>query len=217
MRISEARWISKTLLGLPPAEVSPLVNVGSSTGEFREVRQPHIDREVFAPLRAAKIQIVHADLKSAPGVDVAGDLMDEGVQATLRARGCRTVLSSNLLEHVRDPRAFAGAMRALVPKGGYLVVTVPRSYPFHADPIDTGFRPTPDEIAELFPKVELVRGEIVEDTTYARELIDQGPRKAVKKLLGALRPRGDAGRAQRDRLRWIARPFTTSCVVLRAT
>ena len=30
-----------------------------------------------------------------------------------------------------------------MPAGGYLVVSVPHSYPFHADPIDTLFRPSP--------------------------------------------------------------------------
>jgi len=213
MRETEARWISRQLAGLSLSAVSPLVNLGSSTSEFRTVKQPHIDREIFAPLRRAGATVIHADLKEDEGVDIAGDLLDPAIQHRLKQHRPRAALSSNLLEHVRDPSTIAKAMVAIVEPGGYLIVTVPRSYPYHADPIDTLFRPTPNELAALFPGTRVVAGEIVEDVTYGRELLAQGTR-AVRKLLGAMRPWGQAGRAQRDRLRWLFRPFSATCVVL---
>ncbi|MEJ7596862.1 MAG: hypothetical protein WKG01_03035 [Kofleriaceae bacterium] len=214
MRPTEAAWIANQLAALPIATISPFLNIGSSTAEFRERKQPHIDREIFAPLRAKGVEIIHADLKDAPGVDVAGDLADPQIQARLRERQPRAALSSNLLEHVRDPGQFARLMRSLVAPGGFVIVTVPRSYPFHADPIDTGFRPSPEELAALFPGTRLVVGEVVADSTYGAELWQRGPRRAVRSLLGALKPFGDAAKNRRDSLRWLVRPFTTSCVVL---
>ncbi len=216
MRLSEAEWISARLAELPHARCSPVLNLGSSTAEFRERRQPHIDRLIFAPLRAAGVPVIHADLKRAAGVDIAGDVLLPQVQDELRRRRPKVVLSSNLLEHVHDRDAFARAMVSLLEPGGLVIVTVPHSYPFHADPIDTGFRPTPDELAGLFPTMRRLRGEIVEDVTYAHDLWRRGPRRALRSLLGALRLRGDVARAQRDSLRWLARPFSTSCVVLEA-
>jgi len=219
MRIAEAKWIAARLAALPNERISPFLNIGSSTAEFREVRQPHIDRLIFAPLRARGVEVIHADLKQAPGVDVAGDLSDPAVQATLRARRAKIALSSNLLEHVQDPAAFAATIASLVEPGGTILVTVPRSYPYHADPIDTGFRPTPRALARLFPAHAIVDGEEVSDTTYGEELLGQGAaglRKGLKNVIGALRPYGDAARGQRDRLRWLFRPFTTSCVQLEA-
>lgn len=213
MRVTEARWIASRLAELSPEQCSPVLNLGSSTAEFRERRQPHIDELVFAPLRAAGITVIHADLKDAPGVDIAGDVLDPAVQQKLLMRTPRVVLSSNLLEHVTDRPTFARAMMALTPPGGRLIVTVPRSYPFHADPIDTGFRPSPDELAALFAQLRLTRGDIVADTTYAGELVRRGPRRALKALLGAVRP-GRVGRSYRDSLRWLHRPFTTTCIVL---
>jgi hypothetical protein len=62
VRVTEAQWIAKELARIPRDEVSPLVNIGSSTHEFRTKRQPHIDELIFAPLRAAKIDVIHADL-----------------------------------------------------------------------------------------------------------------------------------------------------------
>ena len=63
----------------------------------------------------------------------------------------RALLCCNVLEHVRDPGEFARRCGTLVMSGGVLAVTVPRSYPHHSDPIDTLYRPTPEEAAALFP------------------------------------------------------------------
>lgn len=217
MRPAEARWIAAQLAALPRAQISPLVNIGSSTREFREVRQPHIEALLFAPLRERGARVLHTDLKPEPGVDIAGDLGDPAVQAALRAHRPRAALTSNLLEHVTRPAELARAIGALVPPGGIVVATVPRSYPYHADPIDTGFRPTPAELAALFPGFALLRGEVVADSTYAGELFGDGLTglgKGVRSLAAAVRRRGEIGRAYRDRLRWLFRPFTTTCVVL---
>jgi hypothetical protein len=216
MRQSEARWIADRLAEQPVERLSPFLNVGSQTAEYRERKQPHIDRWIFAPLRERGVEIIHADLKSAPGVDIAGDITAPEVQQLVRARRPRAALSSNLLEHLRDPDTFARVLTSLVEPGGLVLVTVPRSYPYHADPIDTGFRPTPDQLAALFVGARLQRGEVVEDCTYAQELRRGGLRKTARSLVGALRPRGEVGRAQRDKLRWLFRPFTTSCVLLEA-
>jgi len=218
MRPTEARWIAAQLLELDPKAISPLVNIGSSTREFREVRQPHIEREIFAPLRARGVDVIHTDLKAQDGVDIAGDLFDPAVQAALHARTPRSALTSNLLEHVTKPAELAAAIGALVEPGGILIATVPRSYPYHADPIDTGFRPSPAELAALFPSFDLLRGEEVADATYAHDLLGHGLAglaKGARDLLAAVRRRGDIARAYRDRLRWLTRPFTTTCVVLR--
>lgn len=218
MRPTEARWIAQQLLAYPPERISPLINVGSSTAEFRERRKPHIDAEIFAPLRAAGVEVIHTDLKQQPGVDIAGDLLDPAVQAQLRARRPRAALCSNLLEHVPSPVAFARAITALLEPGALVIVTVPRSYPYHADPIDTGFRPSPDELAALFAGCTVRRAEVVADTSYSQELRALGARrgalKGLRNLVGAMRPRGDVGRSQRDHLRWLFKPYTTTCVVL---
>jgi hypothetical protein len=214
MRESEARWIADRLAELSVEQLSPFLNIGSSTEEYRTRKQPHIDRLIFAPLRSRGVEVVHSDLKMQPGVDIAGDLTEEAVQNQLRARGFKAALSSNLLEHVRDREGIARAIASCVAPGGIVIVTVPRSYPYHADPIDTGFRPTPDELAELFRPARLVRGEVVPDSTYAQELRRQPPLKAVRSLLGALRPTGEVAKAKRDKLRWLWKPFTTSCIVL---
>lgn len=219
MRQAEARWIGATLARLPLCDRGPLVNIGSSTREFREVKQPHIDHLVFAPLRAAGLAVIHTDLKMGDGIDVPGDLRDESVQSRLRAASPRVVLCSNVLEHVVHPHQVASIIESLLPRGGHAIITVPRSYPYHPDPIDTGFRPTPPELMSLFPSCSLVEGVVVEDRSFGHEIVRGGRAglsKGTRTILGALRVGNEVARAQRDKLRWLLRPFSTTCILIRA-
>lgn len=199
--------------------VSPLLNLGSSTRHFREVAKPHIARELFAPLEAAGIAVFHSDLKAAEGVDLAGDILDPAVRARLRARGFRSLICSNLLEHVRDRAAVTAACEQIVGPGGLILATVPTSYPFHADPIDTGYRPRPAELAAAFTRSEAVLMEELTGRTYAEDLKVRGSTFA-RELLGTLalvpifflRPK--SLRARLDRWRWYRRPFRVSIVLV---
>src|SRR3954468_14196161 len=168
----EAARLRQILLG--QRAVSPLLNLGSSTRAFREVAKPHIQDELFGPLEAAGIRIVHSDLKQADGVDLAGDIFDPAIRAELRARKFKCLLCSNLLEHVRDRAAVAAACEEIVGPGGLILATVPSSYPYHADPIDTGYRPAPAELARLFADSEPLLAEELAGRTYAEDIGARG-------------------------------------------
>ncbi len=217
MRVSEAESLKEVLLG--QADVSPLLNLGSSTRHFREVSQPHIQNVLFAPLEAAGIKIFHSDLKEGDGIDLAGDILDPKVADQLAAMQFKTVLLSNLLEHVTDRDAVAQACERIVGSGGHILVTVPKSYPYHPDPIDTLYRPSPEQLARLFKNSELTRATVVEDGTYADDLRRQG--LAPMRELGGLalrwltffrRTRGLLSRTHR--WLWYRRPYQTSVALL---
>jgi hypothetical protein len=106
--VAEAQRLGELLGRIPEERLSPLLNLGSSTLQFRTLGQPHIDRYVFAPLRARGCEIIHTDIKCEPGVDLVGDLTDAGFLDRLRALHVRSVLVSNLLEHVTDRRLIIG-------------------------------------------------------------------------------------------------------------
>src|SRR5262249_62253841 len=132
------------VLGRPtPEQVSPLVNRGSSTREFREERQPYIEQCIFAPLARRGVRAVHADLKQDDGVDIVGDIYDPAFQGEVRAIEPRLILCCNLLEHVSDRPRFAATCRDLLPPGGHLLLSAPHSFPSHLPPTDTLLRPPP--------------------------------------------------------------------------
>jgi hypothetical protein len=47
--VAEARWLGARLSALADDELFPLLNVGSSTLEYRTVDQPHVQQLVFDP------------------------------------------------------------------------------------------------------------------------------------------------------------------------
>lgn len=221
MRPEEASWIGKILAGYDLAGRT-VMNVGSSTGRFRTVTQPHIERKIFAPLEARGVRVIHSDMKEAEGVDLAGDLLDPDFRRQVHAIAPDVVLANNLFEHVRDRQTLADCLADLPGEHGRLIVSVPRAYPYHADPIDTGFRPTPAEIAEMFPGFRLEEQAVVESTTLWEDLNRQvGRSGAIKDVVWRLarlgvpfvRPRAWLGTA--SSLAWMWRKRSVSIASLR--
>jgi len=158
---AEARWLCGVLDAFPPERLSPLLNLGSSCTAYRESARPWIENEVFRPLRRRGVEFAHVDLRDLPGVDLRADLTDPADIARLRALGPKALLCCNLLEHVTDPRLLARHCLDLLAPGGVVFVTVPFSYPYHRDPIDTMFRPSPAELETLFARATMLDGLIL--------------------------------------------------------
>ena len=215
---AEAIRLREILLG--QGEISPLLNLGSSTRTFREQAKPHIERELFAPLRAAGVELVHSDLKQADGVDLAGDILDPAVRAALKGRGFRALLIANMLEHVRDREAVIAACEEIVGPGGLILATVPSSFPYHADPIDTGYRPVPAELAAAFRGSEALLTEEVRGRTWREEIAARGS-SVLRELAGTLgfglisfaRPK--SFRARLSRWLWYRRPYAVALALVR--
>lgn len=218
MRPEEAQTLAEWVLGLglPPGSVC--LNIGSSTGHFRESDQPHIAALFIRPLEAAGIRFVHCDMKDAPGVDEVGDILDPAFRARLKRHGARLLVCSNLLEHLRDPRAFARACGDLVAEGGYGLFSVPSSYPYHPDPIDTMLRPAPGELAAMLPGWKVARAGELETGSYWKDLKKTGRpiyrliRHAGRVALPFYRPH--SWRTNASRLLWLARSYRVSIVLL---
>lgn len=215
MLFNESKWIGDTLTSMDPVELSPLVNLGSSTEAFRTSIQPHIDQNILAPLRSRSVQLIHSDLSGGEGIDVSGSIYDAGVMRRLLERQPRSVLCSNMFEHVTDRPALADSLTRMLPSGGILIVTVPHSFPYHPDPIDSYFRPDPDAIHALLPQFDLIRGEIVECGT----LLDRyrGSRDfMVSQIVGSIVPY-PPGKWLRSLHHWcwLFRTYKVACVVLR--
>jgi hypothetical protein len=165
----EARWIRSTIEAYFKPEDFPLLNVGSATATFRKKVQPHIHEHIFAPLEEKSLQVLHADIKTDDGVDIAGDLNDPEFRKKLRGQNVKSVLCSNLLEHLEDPHSICGSLLEVITPGGLILVTVPHSFPFHKDPIDTMLRPSVTELHSFFPGTEIISSAIADDNDNFRK------------------------------------------------
>ena len=211
----EAEWLGRTIRALDARELSPMLNIGSSTGEFVTKHQPWIDAQVFRTLREKGVKVVNCDMKEAPGVDLVGDLADPSFLERLSLQKFKSVLCANLLEHVENRAQIARTLASLVTSGGRLLVSGPHRYPYHPDPIDTMFRPTVDELADLFPETRVVSSDIVPCGTYWT-YIARTKMKLAKSLIRLALPLY----APRDwytalrRLAWLNTEFEVVCVCL---
>ena len=216
MHIEEAQWINAVLAEQSSPQLSPLLDIGSSTEQFRTVTQPFIDELIFAPLRQRGVEVIHTDVKNAPGVDMVGDIADPAFRRRLRAKKLRAALCCNLLEHVPAPRQIAEGIQQVVATGGIICVTVPYRYPRHLDPIDTMYRPTPDEICTLFSNSTLITKGIIAVGKPYRSLL-QSPGKIIKFILRLGCPwyRFRGWITAVNRLIWLFTTREITCVALR--
>lgn len=147
----EAQWIEEVTHNLHPLpENNTVFNLGSSTKAYRETVQPHIQKYVLLPLINNGWNVVNVDTKESDGVDVVADVCSYSLLDIL-SRSSLTICT-NMLEHVSDISIVVKNLLGVTVSGGYVLITVPYKYRRHPDPIDNMFRPTPDEIASLFPK-----------------------------------------------------------------
>lgn len=211
----EAIWLGRVLGEMADDRLYPMLNIGSSTEEFRRSVQPWIDDYVFTPPRTRGLPVVHSDIKAAPGVDLVGNLRDPVFLAQLKTMRFKSVLCSNLLEHVENREEICLALQSVVDPGGYIIVTCPHRYPYHPDPIDTGYRPTPKELSSLFTACRPTKATIVDCGTHFSRLIAN--RRSLLKTIARLclpfyKP-VDWWSLLRTQT-WMFRTFRVSCVVL---
>ena len=212
---AEACWLRRALDAYAPERLSPALNLGSSSAAVRGAVQPWIEGEVFCPLRNRKVEIIHVDMRGLPGVDVQADLTNASDVLRLRALRPKALLCCNLLEHVLEPERLARHCLDLLPTGGLVFVTVPFSYPYHRDPIDTMYRPNPAELAELFTGARLLEGTILGAGVSYRDAVRERPWILLRHVCRFPVPFLSFERWKRSmaRLYWLAAEYRITCAV----
>jgi hypothetical protein len=196
-----------------------VVELGSGTRHYREISKPYIHRQIFAPLEGRGTRVVHVDLRDGEGIDISGDLFDPALQARLRELRPCAILACNILEHLPTEarRRFPELLDSLLPAGSALVLTVPYSYPYHADPIDTLYRPSPEALCACFPRYEVLEARVIASDSYGEEFVAGGPWRMARKVLRMFFPfvRPKRWFSHAHRFLWLFRPYRLTGVVLR--
>lgn len=208
---TEAQWLGDRLAHWP-TDRGVVLNIGSSSAEFRTQVQPWIEKSIFAPARARGLRVVHQDLFPAPGVEIAGDLLSSECQAQLAKLDVFGVICSSVLEHVTDRPAFADAIVRLLPPGGRALISVPNRFPYHPDPIDTLFRPDCDSLHALFPALEVNSAQLLSCGNLI-DLVLAQPDRVFRKAPVAAQAKLMERRLS-DWLPYLLRSFKMACVEL---
>lgn len=181
----EAYWIKSVLLKIPLSDGN-IANLGSSTKHFRTIIQPHINQNIIVPLEERGLKITNIDIKKEEGVDIQADLTSKYFSKQVGGK-YDLILCTNMLEHVESISNVIDNLVQIVNKDGYILITVPRKYPIHLDPIDNKFRPKPKEISDLFNKK--TKYTIIESKIIQIKDIDSYPIKKSSMVLWRYRKR----------------------------
>ena len=212
---AEARWLRRALDEFPPERLSPVLNLGSSSAVVRRAVQPWIESEVVCPLRSRGVEILHVDMRELPGVDIRADLTLPADVRRLGAVAPKALLCCNLLEHVPEPGRLAQHCLDLLTSGGLVFVTVPFSYPYHRDPIDTMYRPSLAELGHLFADARLLDGVILGAGISYRDAVRERPWILLRHFCRFPVPFLSFERWKRSmaRLYWLVAEYRITCAV----
>lgn len=218
MLFEESVWIAKRLRSLKEkGKLTQLLNFGSSTEHFRKVEQPFIHENIFKPIESDQIKVYHLDIKDSQGVDFAGNVFEnKKLLNDIKTKQINTILCSNLLEHVPSTNPFFMILEELIHKNGYIIVTVPNLYPYHADPIDTMYRPSVEDIVSSFSNAKLIEGEIITTGQNHFQFLLKKPRFFLVLLIRIFTPfyKFGAWRKIISDLPNLFKKFRVTCVLL---
>jgi hypothetical protein len=104
---------------------------------------------VLNPL-SENFKIINIDIKNQKGVDLVADFTTKNGQTLIKELKGNLYMISNLLEHIPDYSLGVDSIKKMLKKGDILILSGPKSFPYHPDPIDNKFRPSVKELICLF-------------------------------------------------------------------
>ena len=124
MLIEESIWIGEKINNLS-SNSYPILNVGSSTKEYRTNRQSHIQKNIFSLVPNEAENVIHLDMKSADGVDLVGDLYDSAFLEEIKKYKVKCILFNNVLMYIdqEQRKKLCKILYEILEKDGYLIVT----------------------------------------------------------------------------------------------
>jgi len=165
------------------------INIGSSTADFVDISQPYIRCNVLNPL-SENFLIKNIDIKEQDGVDLVADFTKLNGQELIKKLEGNLYLISNLLEHIPDYMIGIESIKSMLNTGDLLILSGPKSFPYHPDPIDNMFRPSIKELRQYFENdFEIKDLQIVKSgTVFSSSVLMQNPKSTGK----AIKSKGSA-------------------------
>lgn len=163
------RHLRRSIEELAPLARGWMLDVGCSERPYGRLFEPYVARYVgldYPPALLDKQPELWVILDRAKrSVDVFGD----GNRLPFRDESFETVLSTEVLEHVRSPGALVREMARVLKPGGRVLLTVPFVQPLHELPSDF-YRFTPSSVRALLEEAGLVVEQLEPRGNYAAAL-----------------------------------------------
>ena len=160
MILRESEWYRDVIRSrVKPGSL--VLNIGSSTKYVAEVKQPYIKKNVLDELTAKGCIVKNIDIKKSDGVDIVGNINDLQFAHQLRDMKPDVIMCANTLEHIEDRQTFCKGLEFILGDQTILLISVPHTFPYHEDPIDTMYRTDVAGLTREFPSLCLVEGSVL--------------------------------------------------------
>jgi len=183
MRFEEALKIRKIIKKYNA--FNNIINLGSGNVEQLNRAKPWVSEYVFDLFEKSQAKILHVDAEDFPGVDIVQDLSQpNSLSFCDHLKGSKLFILASVLEHIPKEAhvEFLNRIYSKMKSKDGLIITLPYEYPYHADPIDNMYRPSPNELKKLLPLTWL-RAEILSAGSFREEFMQMNTLKKIRKLL----------------------------------
>lgn len=168
MFIKESEWIWENVKPLEISRSFTILDIGSQTAEYRNIKQPFLGNLYVSLSTFGRIYTLDMDPLAEPDY-----LCDISLNtSSIPNKQFDLVMACNIIEHIYREK-FDCAIRNIASLSNrYLVITSPLYYNWHFQPIDNGLRLTPEEIANLFPEFKTISSNSWKDEHYLSKYKD---------------------------------------------
>lgn len=191
MLLEESVWIGNHIKTIVSNKSYPILNIGSSTKEYRTKRQSFIQENIFNLIDDEENNVVHLDMKAAEGVDLIGDLYDSKFLEILKQYKFKAILLNNILMYLEKEQRekLSLILENILEKDGYLIVTNSHVFPPAHDPVESYYRASPKKLySDLFSQFNKLDEQNVEVNYSFYRFLKDNPKLIKIKILRFLCP-----------------------------
>lgn len=191
MLLEESVWIGNHIKTIVNNGSYPILNIGSSTKEYRTSRQSFIQENIFNLINDEKNNVVHLDMKAAEGVDLVGDLYDSKFLDILKQYKFKAILLNNILMYLDQQQRIKLSLilEDLLDVDGYLIVTNSHVFPPAHDPVESYYRASPNKLyLDLFSRFNKIDEKNVEANYSFDRFLKDNPKIIKAKIIRFLCP-----------------------------
>ncbi len=186
MRLEESLMVGEIIEKYyPQYKFEFAINLGCGNVEQLFQLKPWVYDNVFSRLNFFGVKVINVDAVNYPGVDLVQDLsLPNSLKFTEQLTGKKLFILANVLEHVPSNvrEVLLEKIYLCMGENDALIITVPNDYPYHADPIDTMYRPFPVDLIKII-SLDWKESAVVPSGSYREEFLSMGMFKKIRKFL----------------------------------
>lgn len=180
MRLEES-LIIKEFIAKKECKSYIAVNLGSGHINNLLLKKPWIEQNIFSHFK----KTIKVDKIAFDNIDIVGDLADPSIYKSIKEIECKKIFFlCNVLEHVssKNRKIILNNIYTCMNSRDELIISVPYDYPYHADPVDTLYRPSAVALSRSI-RLKWKNKIIIKSGNFFDEFLRMSISKKIRRLL----------------------------------